>query len=560
MRLPYAPAPFDDELAFSLLARARTALVPPSRAAFSLRVFGVRAAVATADLPGRLDRIGLALGLDGSSLARRHTLLPYYASSHPSAIGRSVEVDLRGDAPVGAHVRLGVAAFRVQPPRTLRFCASCRAEQLADQGDAGWLRAHQLPGSLVCPAHGEPLMSTSVGALRDGRHAFVTLDAEVRGECGLEGASDRALEVLAAIARAQAGLLRHAFDGPDLDLWARHYRARLAAAGLMRSRHKADLGRLEDALRDKFGPALPFLPAACSDLAGWATQMVRPHRKAMHPLLHVMMGLMLDGAGQVADPFGSGPWPCRNVLADHHGELRVTTLDRYRNRRDVVAVFTCVCGHSYTRCLRADGTIEAPRLRDPGPALEPALRRLLVPGATLRGVARAVGMDPKTLIRHAAGLKVPTPWSTRPSGRPPADVAAPPAIRATRSARPPRARVDWTEMDRALVVRLRSAAAEILAIRPPRRVTLAAIERGLGRPGWLGKRLAKLPASVKALEEVTENVDAFRRRRVRSIHAELGPDAEPWMVMRRAGLTGRQLPAVREEMLAALSAPPSIPT
>lgn len=37
-------------------------------------------------------------------------------------------------------------------------------------------------------------------------------------------------------------------------------------------------------------------------------------------------------------------------------------------------------------------------------------------------------------------------------------------------------------------------------------------------------------------------------------------DAEPWMVMRRAGLTGRPLPASREEMLASATAPPAIST
>lgn len=558
MRLSYAPVPFGNELAVSVLARARRVLVTPSSAAFSLTVFGTRAAVATADLPGRLDRMGAALGIDGCKLAREHTLLPYYASSHPAAIGRAVEADLRGGGPASAHVRLGVAAFRIRAPRTLSFCTSCRTAQLADHGEAGWLRAHQLPGSLVCAVHGEPLVSTGVGALRDGRHAFVALDAGVGGEPALAGAPDRTVEILLALTKVQAGLLQHRLDGPGSEHWAGHYRDRLAGVGLMKSRHKGDLSRLAESLRDAFGPALPFLPAACSDVEAWSAQMIRPHRKAMHPLLHTMMGLMLDGAARIADPFGSGPWPCLNLLADHHGEHRIATMDRYRNRGDVVGVFTCGCGHSYTRGLRADGTLGGARLRDPGPALGPALRRLLIPGAKLRQVAQAVGMDPKTLIRHAAGLGLETPWATRASGRPtvaPATMAAIATVAQARPVRPGRARVDWDGVDRRLADRLRSVVAEILAVLPPRRVTLAELERRLDRPGWLGKRMAKLPASWTALPELVENLDAFRRRRVRAVHAELGADAEPWMIMRKAGLTGRQLPMVHEEMLAAASTP-----
>ena len=554
MRLPYAPLPFDDELAFSILARARAVLLPPSCASFSTMVFGAAAAVATIDLPGRLDRMGVALGMSGRALARGHTLLPYYASCHPAAVAQAVENDLLGDGPVSAHVRLGVAAFRIRPPETLRFCASCRAGQLADAGEAGWLRAHQLPGSLVCAVHGEPLVSSGVGAIRDGRHAFVALDAEVGGEAALQGPPHRAMEILIALARSQAGLLHHGLDGPGLEHRAERYRDRLAAAGLMRSRHKADLVRIEMALRDTFGPILRFLPDACSDLGSWPAQMVRSPRKAMHPLLHAMMGLMLDGASRVADPFGWGPWPCLNPLGDHHGELRIMTMERYRNRGDVVGVFTCACGYSYTRGLRADGIIGSARLRDPGPALGPALRRLLVPGAKLRQVARAVGMDPKTLMRHAAGMGLETPWTTRASGRPAIAIAEPVAVPVAareRPGRPARARVDWAGLDARTALQLRSVAAEILEDMPPRRVTLSELERRLGRPGWLGKRMAKLPATAAALAEVVEDLDTFRRRRIRAVHAHLGANAEPWMVMRKAGVTRRQRPAVREEMLAA---------
>lgn len=55
-------------------------------------------------------------------------------------------------------------------------------------------------------------------------------------------------------------------------------------------------------------------------------------------------------------------------------------------------------------------------LRRYGPLLEPALRRTVVPVASLRTIARMVALDPKTLLRVVASLGIPSPWGCRPSG------------------------------------------------------------------------------------------------------------------------------------------------
>ena len=58
---------------------------------------------------------------------------------------------------------------------------------------------------------------------------------------------------------------------------------------------KVDQTALADGLRVFWGPALDHLPAPCSTFGetGWAAAMVRSHRKAMHPLFHLMIDCFL---------------------------------------------------------------------------------------------------------------------------------------------------------------------------------------------------------------------------------------------------------------------------
>ncbi len=105
-------------------------------------------------------------------------------------------------------------------------------------------------------------------------------------------------------------------------------------------------------------------------------------------------------------------------------------------------------------------------------------------------------------------------------------------------------------MDRRLVDRLKCEAGLILDIAPSLRVILAELERRLGVRGWLGKPAAKLPLSNAAAARLAETVEAFWRQRLRHVTAlpEFTHSPEPWRVMRSAGLSGSDLPMVRQEI------------
>ena len=555
MRLAYLPEVLPDELLYSVLARLARHTGGGGPGATMRTLFGKSTSIASLDLPNRLAalaaRIDPARAIDAEWLIDRTTLFPYYTAFSTPAIAAAVRVAMRTDGG-SVHLRLGVAASRVRKPGRLRYCVECAAAMSRDHGERYWRRSHQLPGIVVCPEHMCVLSESAILLAATNRHEFIAADARscpVDGPRACDAVAPRDIAILASIARESERIL--AGDGEPSDLSHAPYRAQLARIGLMRSDHRVDQVALAARLWETYGDGLRHLPSTVRDgrCGEWLPEITRFRRKALHPLFHAVLRSFLAGERTSGlSPFGQPPWQCRNVLADHYGRSVVMSVRHHRNRLTRVAVFECACGYAYTRCSHGDGRVGPPRYQSYGPLLEPALRRLVVPGAALRSVARDVALDPKTLLREMASLGIASPWACRASGRARSKRSEPSVPeRRCKSRDAPLPRIDWAVLDLQLVERLAREAAAIRDARPPLRVTPAEMERRLGRRGWLGKRRAKLPLATRQLTALTEELAAFKLRRIEWIIArELrgGSPVVPWKVMRAAGLASCHMPVI----------------
>lgn len=545
--LSYFPTTYPDELLYSLLARyhRHTCSTSPKRTLEDL--FGRRNIRATVDLPGHLAALSRRLpadrGLTPERLATDFTLFPYHAAFQPPAVVADVLATLIDGKTDGIHLRLGIAATTVSAPAALRYCPLCHAEALARWGERFWRRAHQLPGVLVCPDHGAPLHDSTVVPGHGHQHAFVAADED---NCHMNDPSPAWAEdagcrtILCDIARRSAALLSVPPEGAEpADLTAR-YRNALIDRQFASAHGRVDQRRLHDAFTTLFAPACSVLPELANTT--WLASIARKHRHAFHPLHHLLFSLFVDHSAPAS-------------------------------------------GAAQPRPRRVVATAEfADRLRD-----------LVSQGAGLRTSARALSVDPNTVRLHARRLGLDTPW--RPLIRPKADpkANAGPAIRehwldlqrqqpqlgrkALADHRPaehtwlyrhdrawleshspafvkraaPRARVDWAVADRDLAVALRDSAGLILSHIPPVQVTLAALERQLGHPGWIEKRRSKLPETLAVLASLTESVEAFQRRRIAWAKQTLEQSegsAPAWKIHRLAKLPSRLSPAVRQALSA----------
>ena len=556
--LSYFPARYPDELLYSVLARHCRHVGSPGPKQALQTLFGSSTVIAAFDLPGNLDALAARIppcdGLSVDRIIDQLTLYPYLTAFEPPTIQRQARCAMRSGAVEGLYLRLGLAAFRVGRIATLRFCADCQAEMHERYSEAYWRRDHQLPSALVCPEHGCVLQESNVSFVQRSRHDFIVADPETcppHARPVAPAMDGKVLSHLHRLAQLSAGMLHSPPASRTFDGWTRYYRSQLLEAGLVRSANHVDQRKLETDFLRFYGRALELLPGVMHEgkpAGGWLATMARKHRKASHPIHHLLLQDFLAHMEKRQSPFGTGPWACLNPLANHDSPLPVTEVKVHRNRGNNVGVFACPCGYTYTRYFDVSRQKFGPaRFLRYGPMLEPELRRLISGGFGLRATARILALDPKTVVYFAHQLGIPTPWTLRTSshGRGRAmetnqpdngpEVTAPlPKAKTTRQSRR-----DWPLIDRALALQVMALVKSVSAESPPVRITLAELERRIGNRGWLLKRRHRLPVTSQFLRCTLESLDQFQLRRVHwaIAEAQIGGDSiRAWKIMRKAGL------------------------
>ncbi|QIL19765.1 TnsD family Tn7-like transposition protein [Thermomonas sp. HDW16] len=553
--LAYFPEIYPKELLYSVLARYHRHTGTPSSSHTMEALFGRRLIVASLDLPGHIqalaDRLPTTAGWTADRIVDELTLLPYYTAYQSAAVRRLARRSVIRGASNCLMTRLGMAAFGVQHITKLRFCRLCQQDMLSMYGECYWRRDHQLPGALVCADHGCSLQVSTVSLVERGRHEFVAADRRVFSSDAPMMVRNLDQQVMSDLQRL-AQISRNALENPgpakSCRAWTQYYRLNIGRLGCSYSMQRVDQRRLREQFNFHHKTVLPELSRLFlgrGESQGWLAAIVRKHRKAFHPLHHLLVQDFLDHQEVRTDPFGNGPWPCLSPLAEHKGRPTVARVEVHRNRGHQVGVFQCACGYTYTRShFGGDRGLGPPRFQTYGPSLVPALRGLVREGYSLRAVARRLEIDPKTVVKLVEELGIDTVWKARAVPkrelkiRPPV-VSAPPKGSGKAKAVALAVRVDWSSRDEQVSAKISRAAREIRGLVPLVRVTTLQIERRCWNRGWLSKRAEKLPKAMRRLKGVVETVNVFRRRRIAWAIDEMAKaDARlvAWQVLRKAGL------------------------
>lgn len=584
--LDYCPVIYTDELLYSMLGRLKCHRGVISPKVLLDDAFGDRNVRAGAFLQAGLERLAAnipaSLGFTAQRLALETTLLPYLTAYEPKEVRNWALLSLtEGKGSANAvHARIGLVASNVRLPSVLRYCLACRAKMLRDPGELYWRRDHQLPGILVCPIHGRPLADSKINPAQVAPNEFIFADEENCPSNSMQPAwanRPEVVELLRKIAEGSAALLAQPPAARSLETWGTEIRLALRARGLARGTAKINQGALRDAYLTLYNPILDILPDARP--GDWLEAIARKHRKAFAPLHHILIRLLIESLplANAGSQFGPGPWSCRNPLAEHYDQPVITDCKLHREGDKAIGVFRCSCGYEFSTAPESRGRAKILNL---SPKFQTRLRELVSSGSSLRGAARELHVDPNTVLRYVALLELETPWKLRPERvkLPSIDreamraawtfgyASSPnltrqklrrrnPAVyawlyrndrdwldrqlpAASRHA-PNKPLLDWWAIDLEMAQTLRHRAAQLRTFIPPQQITRLALERALGQPGWLEKRVRKLPRCAAVLSEVVESVEEFQCRRVIWAAEELLKQELPiqvWRLRRLAGL------------------------
>lgn len=266
------PAPYPDELWYSIVARRLRDWGYVNRSMELLQVYGSKPPVVNMAAPLRPGQFFLHACEESLPptriLVARHTLLPYYLAFAPPA-ERKAALDAIDGSDVLARLRLG-AVTRKLVPAYLRFCKDCLDTDRVLFGESFWHRSHQAPGLNRCSKHGGVLFESSVPYQPERLDYWTAHPSRCRATL-----SSRVSESMGRVlAKAVGQVLLSVLAASELvDLWIdkRRYAALLTECGYGAARGRVATTAFEEGFRTflhrrraeptAFGPAGWWLAA-----------------------------------------------------------------------------------------------------------------------------------------------------------------------------------------------------------------------------------------------------------------------------------------------------------
>ena len=433
------PDPHPDELFYSACARFSARVRYPKKKDVLQEIFGTTTNTAAVDLPSHLIKFASALPPYHSYTADRfidqNTLLPFYSPFLPNERVGQLRDDMRGDGSLAVHRRSGIMASRIPTPRWLRFCPICATQDRRQVGEAYWHRQHQIPGVLACTSHLVFLENATVrrDASRDLIEFVSAEDAIQKLDVRYLVSSTHEHKVILKLAQDAAWLIGQNSYGSDLSEIYRRYLRLLIDRGLATytgSMHVSELlGEFRKYYPDKLLKMLHCEFTGADQLkTNWLLRLVRPPKHVQHSLYHLLLIQFLQCTPEEffrlpteLKIFGEGPWPCLNPAAEYFREPVISEYKLSSRLRDgrPTAKFRCGCGFAYARSgpdTQPEHKFRIGRMISFGPIWETKLKQLWKDSSlSLNEVGRQLGVDPLTVRRHAARLKLTTLRSGRKS-------------------------------------------------------------------------------------------------------------------------------------------------
>lgn len=284
------PAPYPDELVYSLVARAGIHLGVTSPKQLLDEVFANRHVIATVDLPNHLaplvQHLPENMGLDVARLAYLHTLFPIYAPFTTEERRRYCIEQMAWGSNGAIHLILGVAASRIKQSHSLRYCPQCLQNQCRDHGEYYWQRQWQVMGADCCLEHGS-LLEANIERHAYHRHQFFAASPL---DCPLLPQPYADVHAIRISRQVTTLLQRQPDTSPSFSQWTAFYHQLANLVGCAKGSHVKHEAIHELVLARWSADWLKLHGLSLNrDSDHWLQTIFRKHRKSFSYLEHIVV-------------------------------------------------------------------------------------------------------------------------------------------------------------------------------------------------------------------------------------------------------------------------------
>jgi hypothetical protein len=364
--LPFFTNPYPNELIYSAIARYHFYSGNIDCKDTLEEVFQCRSVIPSVEIGSHFSILAQQLGHNYSveSLLAKHTIYPYYAPFLSKRRQREIQQDVQGDGK-GLYTRLGMVAGGICKKEELFYCTECATIDIQQYGEPYIHREHQLQGIDYCAHHEMKLKKYPIDFSKQSRIEFIRFDKRLMNLSMIQEVAPKDfIAIQIALAKMVYQLLQvpiHQFSRESINL---KYRALLRERNLITTSNRIRQKELDNVFQSKFPKS--YLekyesPINVNDEYNWLKVITRNLKRHVHPFRHLLMLYFLEQEVESfiqietdTGPFGSGPWPCLNKVANHYKEhviQEVNVTRDFKSKHQLVRLNALVALHTLEKVL-----------------------------------------------------------------------------------------------------------------------------------------------------------------------------------------------------------------
>lgn len=411
-KFPYFPTMYPGESLYSVIARYHKNSIGTTLKGTIEDVFGTRTVSVSLEFPSHLKYLSNKLcdpEINEDILLYEHTIYPFYEPFIYEEEQNDIKQKMYFNGGGAIKSKIGFLAGSLLKKESFYVCPECIKEDIDKYGESYFRVVWQAQGYQVCHKHNVFLLPYPIKQSDVGRIKFIPLESDLI-DCSCSACNEN-IEVL-----RMANMINDVLSGSLHKLNASKlkeiYLRRLKELDLLTVGDEVSYRRIIPLVRQYHGELLDVLDSEIDSNyeSSWFRNIIRTKKIKIHPIRHLLYIMFLFNSLEQMKDYSlvrekTEVYPCLNKVCTSYNKnvIRKVVVTADSKTREKVGTFACPnCGYIYSRKMSEADKYKKGRVKDFGLLFMKELQNVVVKDElSLRGKAKYMGCDPKTVIKYS---------------------------------------------------------------------------------------------------------------------------------------------------------------